>query len=133
MCSPNQRRYMTFSTFTESHARINNDQNLYHMRSFQPYNDMYCHTNKKEFAECLLQVHTELCYPTKVKIHRTLNWPLYCTSTKLGLSHKMGKYRLKLLENGILRGIFEPKRDEVTEGWWNCIMRSFIIYNSYQR
>jgi len=45
----------------------------------------------------------------------------------------MGKYRLKLLENGILRGIFEPKRDEVTEGWWNCIMRSFIIYNSYQR
>jgi hypothetical protein len=58
---------------------------------------------------------------------------LYCTGIKLGLSHKVGKYGLKLLENGILRGIFEPKRDEVTEGWRNCIMRGFMIYTSYQR
>jgi len=70
----------------------------------------------------LLQVRTELCYPTKIKIHRTINWPLYCTDTKIGVSHKMGKYRSKLLENGILRGIFEPKKDAVTEDWRNYIM-----------
>jgi hypothetical protein len=34
----------------------------------------------------------------------------------------MGKYRSKLLENGILRGIFEPKKDAVTEDWRNYIM-----------
>jgi hypothetical protein len=133
MCNPSQRRYTTISKLTESHATINSDQNLYHMRPFQRYNETYCHTTKKEFAECLLQTRTDLCYPTKIKIHRTVNWPLYCTGIKLGLSHKVGKHRLKLLENGILRGIFEPTRDEVTEGWKNCIMRSLKINTSYQR
>jgi hypothetical protein len=45
----------------------------------------------------------------------------------------MEKHRWKLLENGTLRRMFEHKRDEVTEGWRNCIMRSFMIYTSYQR
>jgi hypothetical protein len=27
----------------------------------------------------------------------------------------------------VLRRIFGPKRDEVTGGWENCIMRSFVI------
>jgi hypothetical protein len=29
-------------------------------------------------------------------------------------------------ENRVLRRIFAPKGDEVTGGWRNCIMRSFI-------
>jgi len=45
----------------------------------------------------------------------------------------VGKHRLKLFENGVLRGIFEPKRDEVKEGWRNCILRRFMIYTSYHR
>jgi hypothetical protein len=31
-----------------------------------------------------------------------------------------------VFENRVLRRIFEPKRDEVTGGGENCIMRSFI-------
>jgi hypothetical protein len=28
-----------------------------------------------------------------------------------------GKHRLRVFGNGVLTGIFEPKRDEVTEDW----------------
>jgi hypothetical protein len=34
--------------------------------------------------------------------------------------------KLKVFENRVLRRIFGPKRDEVTGGRENCIMRSFI-------
>jgi hypothetical protein len=37
--------------------------------------------------------------------------------------------RLRVFENRVLRGIFGPKRDEVTGMWENFIMRSFIICN----
>jgi hypothetical protein len=33
--------------------------------------------------------------------------------------------RLRVFENRVLRRIFGPKREEVTRGWKNCIMRSF--------
>jgi hypothetical protein len=36
------------------------------------------------------------------------------------------KLGLRVFENRVLRRIFGPKRDEVTGGWRNCIMRSFI-------
>jgi hypothetical protein len=35
--------------------------------------------------------------------------------------------RLRVLENRILRKAFEPKREEVTGEWTNCIMRCFMI------
>jgi hypothetical protein len=35
-------------------------------------------------------------------------------------------HRLRVFENRVLRGIFGPKRNEVTGGWRNCIMRGFI-------
>jgi hypothetical protein len=44
---------------------------------------------------------------------------------KVGLSAK-GNNRLRVFENGVLRGIFGPKRDEFTEMW-----RSTIIYVLY--
>jgi hypothetical protein len=34
------------------------------------------------------------------------------------------EHRLREFENRVLRRIFEPKRDEVTGGGENCIMRS---------
>jgi hypothetical protein len=37
------------------------------------------------------------------------------------------EHRLRVLENKVLRGIFEPKRDEATGGLRNCTMRSFVI------
>jgi hypothetical protein len=36
------------------------------------------------------------------------------------------EHRLRVFENRVLRRIFGPKRDEVTEVGENCIMRSFI-------
>jgi hypothetical protein len=36
------------------------------------------------------------------------------------------EYKLRVFENKVLRRIFRSKRDEVTEDWRNCIMRSFI-------
>jgi hypothetical protein len=38
----------------------------------------------------------------------------------------MYEHRLRVFENRVLRGIFAPKRDEVTGDGENCIMRSFI-------
>jgi hypothetical protein len=37
-----------------------------------------------------------------------------------------------MFENRVLRRIFGPKGDEMTGGWRNCIMRSFITYTSRQ-
>jgi hypothetical protein len=39
------------------------------------------------------------------------------------------EHRLRVFENRALRGIFGPKRDEVTG---SCTMRSFIIYTHPQ-
>jgi hypothetical protein len=35
------------------------------------------------------------------------------------------EHRLRVFEIRVLRRIFGPKRDEETEDWRNCIMRSF--------
>jgi hypothetical protein len=37
------------------------------------------------------------------------------------------EHRLRVFENRVLRRIFGPKREEVTRGGENCIMRSFVI------
>jgi len=36
-------------------------------------------------------------------------------------------YRLCVCENRMLRTIFGPKREEVTQGWKNCILKRFIM------
>jgi hypothetical protein len=42
------------------------------------------------------------------------------------------KYGLVVSESRVLRKRFAFKRDTVTEGWKNCIMRSFIIFSYTQ-
>jgi hypothetical protein len=54
---------------------------------------------------------------TKIKIHRTVILPvvLYgCENLSLTLREE---HRLRVFENTVLRGIFGPKRDEVTGEW----------------
>jgi hypothetical protein len=54
---------------------------------------------------------------TNIKIYRTLILPvvLYgCETRSLTLREE---YRLRVFENSVLRGIFGPKRDEVTGEW----------------
>jgi hypothetical protein len=38
------------------------------------------------------------------------------------------EHRLMSFENRVLRRTFEPKRDEMTGGWENCILWSFIAH-----
>jgi hypothetical protein len=37
------------------------------------------------------------------------------------------EHRLGVFENRVLRRMFGPKRDEITGGWRNCIMRRLMI------
>jgi len=37
------------------------------------------------------------------------------------------KHRVRIYENRVLRGLFGPKRDEVTREWGNYIMRRLMI------
>jgi sorting nexin-29 len=58
-----------------------------------------------------------LCKNVKIKIHKTIILPvvLYgCETWSLTLREE---HRLRVFENRVLRRIFGPKRDEVTEGW----------------
>jgi hypothetical protein len=41
-----------------------------------------------------------------------------CETWSLALREE---HRLRLFENKVLRGIFGPKGDEVTEGWWKLL------------
>ena len=63
----------------------------------------------------------------KIKVHRTiiLTFVFYgCETWSLTLRDKR---RLRVFENRVLRKIFGPKRDEVTGGGENYIMRSLMI------
>jgi len=52
----------------------------------------------------------------KIKLHRAVILPvLYGFGTWSVILRK--KLRLRMFENGVLRVIFEPKRDEVTREW----------------
>jgi len=42
---------------------------------------------------------------------------LLCMGVKLGPLTLREEHRLRVLENRVLRRIFEPKREEVREGW----------------
>jgi hypothetical protein len=70
-----------------------------------------------------------VCYPKNVKIDicRTIVLPgvLYrCETSSLTLREKC---RLKVYENRVLRGIFGPKRNELTGRGENYRVRTFMI------
>jgi hypothetical protein len=44
---------------------------------------------------------------------------------KLGLLTLQQEHRLRVSENGVLRRIFEPKRNEIIEVGENCKVRNF--------
>jgi hypothetical protein len=67
-----------------------------------------------------------------MKIYSTTNLPfvLYgCETWSLTLREERGQ---RVFENRVLRGIFEPKRDELRGSGENYIMRSFIICTAHQ-
>jgi len=52
----------------------------------------------------------------KIKVYRTTVLPVVLMGVKLGCS-QWEERSLRMLENRVLRGIFRPKRNEVTEEW----------------
>jgi hypothetical protein len=60
----------------------------------------------------------------KSKIYKTIILPvvLYgCETWSLSLREE---HRLRVFENRVLRSIFGPKRDEVTEGWRKLLIEA---------
>jgi len=65
-------------------------------------------------------------------MYRTVIWPVVscgCEAWSVTLSKV---HRLRVFENGVLRKIFVPKKDEVTGEWRRLITRNFMICAAYQ-
>jgi hypothetical protein len=62
----------------------------------------------------------------KIRIYKTIILPVVLYGCEAWLLTLREEHRLRVFENGVPRGIFGPKRDEVTLGGGNCIIRSFI-------
>ena len=68
----------------------------------------------------------------KIKIYRTiiLSVVLYgCETWSLTLREERG---LRVFENRVLRRVFGPKRDEVTEDWRKLHNEEFVICTPYR-
>jgi hypothetical protein len=72
-----------------------------------------------------LKLDTVISKNLKMKIYKIiLTVVLYgCETWPLTFREE---YRLRVFQNRVLRRIFGCKRDEVTESWRNCIIRSII-------
>jgi hypothetical protein len=62
---------------------------------------------------------------TKIRIYKTIILHVVLYGYKIRYLKVREDHRLKLFEGRLLRRIFGPKRDEVTD-WRNCIVRSFL-------
>ena len=61
------------------------------------------------------RLYSSLLYKNlKIKIHRTIVLPIVLYGCETWLLTLREERRLRVFENRVLRGIFEPKRDEVT-------------------
>ena len=98
-----------------SNVRINDSNRVFRCNKFQ-----------------ILLSSSLLSQNTKIKIYRNIILPVVscgCETWSLTLREERG---LRVFENRVLRGIFEPKRDELTGSGENYIMRSFIICTVHQ-
>jgi hypothetical protein len=53
----------------------------------------------------------------KIKIHRTVIFPVVFHGSETWSLTLSEEHSLRMFENGVLRRIFGPKRDEVTSEW----------------
>ena len=63
----------------------------------------------------------------KIKIYRTIILPVVLYGCETWLLTLREECMLRVFKNRVLRGIFGPKRDEVTGNGENYIMRSLMI------
>jgi hypothetical protein len=69
-------------------------------------------------VQSLLSSHL-LCRNVKVKIYKTIILPVVLYGCETWYLILREEHRLRVFENGVLRRIFGPKRDEVTGEWRN--------------
>ena len=67
----------------------------------------------------------------KIKIYRTIILPVVLYGCETWTLTLRDERRLRVLENRVLRRVFGPKRDEVTENGENYILRSLVICTPY--
>jgi hypothetical protein len=53
----------------------------------------------------------------KIRIYKTIILPVVLYGCETWCLTLREEHRLRVFENRVSRGIFEPKRDEVTRGW----------------
>jgi hypothetical protein len=63
----------------------------------------------------------------KIRIYKIIILPVVLYGCETGYQTLREEHRLKVFENRVLRRIFGPKRDEMTESGESCITRSFMI------
>jgi hypothetical protein len=63
----------------------------------------------------------------KIKMYKTIILPVVLYGCETWSLTMREEHRLKVFENGVLRRIFGPERDEVIGGWKNCIIRSCMV------
>jgi len=68
----------------------------------------------------------------KSKIYRTIILPVVLYGCETWLLTLREERRLRVFENSVLRRVFGPKRDEVTENGENYIMRILVICTPYR-
>ena len=69
----------------------------------------------------------------KIKIYRTIILPAVLYGFETWSLTLRDERRLRVFENRVLRRVFGPKRDEVTQGnIENYIMKSLVICTSYR-
>jgi hypothetical protein len=77
-----------------------------------------------------IQSGTFVCFSAakiaKIRTNTTLILPVVLYVGETWSLTLREEHRLRVFEKRLIRKIFGPKRDEVTGGWENCIMRSFI-------
>jgi len=67
----------------------------------------------------------------KIKIYRTIIFPLVLYGFETWSLTLREERRLRVFESRVLRRIFGPKRDEVTGEWRNYIMRNLMICTAH--
>jgi hypothetical protein len=103
------------------------DQNCIHreIKSRQNLGNACYHSIQSLLSSCSLSRNV------KVKIYKTIILPVVLYGCETWSFTLREEHRLRVSGNGFLRRIFEPKRDEVTGEWRNCIVRSFTnLYSS---
>jgi hypothetical protein len=68
----------------------------------------------------------------KIKIYRTVIWPVVSYGCEAWYVTLNEVHRLRVFKNEVLRKIFVPKRGKVTGEWRRLTTRNFMICAPYQ-